>query len=162
MTEPNFVPAPPPLSHAHRAPPPHIREVHKRYQKVPLASLSQDEFLLDFGGDGVSEYHETRLRITGRIPRMRVENVCRDFEGSWKTQQGARSEEESPLGDDVLIYKHSSVPGNYSSASPHIAGVVNSHLLCFRLLYNPLPPLSLNPKITPPPSPIPPPLQPAT
>lgn len=117
MPESNSVPAPPPVSHAHHAPPVHIREVHKRYQKASIASLPRDEFLLDFGGNGVSEYHKTRVKDTGRIVRARVEKVFRDFESGQKTQEGTGSEGGSSL-DDILIYEHSSVPGGYSSSVP--------------------------------------------
>lgn len=163
MPAPNSVPAAPPISHAHHAPPLRIREVHKRYQKASTSSLPQDEFLLDFGSDRVSEYHKARLRVTGRIPRMRAENLFRDFEGSQETQEGVGVEDEKLLGDDILIYEHSSVPGDYSSSvSLYIAGGVSSHFLYFRLPYSLLATPSLHPKITPSPSPFPRPFQPAT
>lgn len=161
MPESNCVPAPPPVSHAHCAPPLRIREVHKIYQKVPIASLPRDEFLLDFGGDGVSEYHKARLKTTGRIPRMRAEMVFRDFESGQKTQEGAWGE-ETPLEDDNLIYEHSSVPGNYFSlVSLYKVGAVSLHILCFRFLYNPLATSPFHSKIASPPSPVSRPLQPA-
>lgn len=160
MPKSNSVPPPPPVSHAHRAPPVHIREVHKKYQKASIASLPRDEFLLDFGGNGVSEYHKTRVRDAGRIVRARAENVFRDFEGGQKTREGAGGEEESPL-DDILIYEHSSVPGDYSSSiSLYIA--VNSRILHLRFLCNPFATSSLYPEITPPPSLVPRPLEPTT
>ncbi|KAL0638807.1 hypothetical protein Q9L58_002235 [Maublancomyces gigas] len=145
MPKSNSVPPPPPVSHAHRAPPVHIREVHKKYQKASIASLPRDEFLLDFGGNGVSEYHKTRVRDVGRIVRARAENVFRDFEGGQKTQEGAGGEEESPL-DDILIYEHSSVPGFcvIPSLLPPSTQKSLLHRLLFRDLSNPQHKTNLN------------------
>lgn len=163
MPELNSIPVPPPVSHAHHAPPVRIREVHKKYQKASVSSLSQDEFLLDFGNDQVSEYHKVRLKVTGRIPGSSAERAFRDFESSRKTWEGGGAEDEKLLGDDILIYEHSSVPGDYSSSLPlHIVEIVSSHFMYFRLLYNSRATPSLHSKIPPPPSPFPRPLEPAT
>lgn len=162
MPELNSIPVPPPVSHAHHAPPLRIREVHKKYQKASISSLAQDEFLLDFGSDQVSEYHKVRLRVTGRIPGSSAEKVFRDFESSRKTWEGGGVGDEKLPGDDILIYEHSSVPGDYSSVPLHIVGLVGSHLMCFRLPYNSLATPSLHSKIPSPPSPFPRPLKPAT
>lgn len=162
MPELNSIPAPPPVSHAHHAPPLRIRDMHKKYQKASISSLSQDDFLLDFSNDRFSEYHKVRLRVTGRIPGSSAEKVFRDFESSRKTWEVGGVEDEKLLGDDILIYEHSSVPGDYSSSAPlHIVGIVSSHLMCFRLLYNPLATPSLHSKIASPPSPFPRSLEPA-
>lgn len=117
MPESGPATAPPPLSHAHHAPPPHIRGVHKKYQKASVASLQQDEFVLKFGADGVSEYHRSRLKPTGRIPRARTGKVFKKFEDGVELLGGEEAEGENPQEDDILIYEHTSVPGTIYSAS---------------------------------------------
>lgn len=110
-TPPNPAPplAPPPLSHAHHPPPLHIRECHKKYQKTPVASLPKDEFVLDFDGGGVSEYHKSRLKPIGRVSRAKVGMACRAFEG--KEALDGKEEPE----DDILIYEHDFVPGDFTT-----------------------------------------------
>lgn len=113
MPEPSPAPAPPPLSHAHHAPPPHVRDVHKKYQKASVASLPQDEFILNFSAGEVSGYHKSKLKTAGRVPRRRAERVFKDFEIGIESQKDEVGEEGSSLEDDTLIYEHSSVPGDY-------------------------------------------------
>ncbi|KAL7268645.1 hypothetical protein RUND412_008722 [Rhizina undulata] len=116
--------APPPISHAHHPPPPHIRLLHKKYQKASLQQILEDRFVLDLkpecnGCKGeslpeASEYHKQRLKIVGRIPKAKLHKIFRKFErvgeklDSIDSPQDA-DPEESEVG--ALIYEHASVPG---------------------------------------------------
>ncbi|KAI5778435.1 oxidoreductase [Geopyxis carbonaria] len=107
-------PPPPPLDHAHQAPPPHIRAIHKTLQKALRDRSPCDIPILDFAeydaatitGDPLAslpEHHRKRLMLTGRISKVQACELFRQFQGSGEIDGGAEG--------DVPVFEHSSVPG---------------------------------------------------
>ncbi|KAH0614756.1 uncharacterized protein H6S33_000392 [Morchella sextelata] len=110
-------PAPPPLSHAHHTAPPHIRAIHKTYQKLSLPALSHDPHILDLAASAdtpAREWHARHVKIVGHVPAERAIRAFKAFRAA-AGEEAAGSEEEEGEGEgvvgDAAIYEHDFVPG---------------------------------------------------
>jgi hypothetical protein len=100
---PSPPPPPPPLEHAHLPPPPHIRALHKSFQK---SSAADGTPLLDLSGE-ICEHHRQRLKLAYSIPYPRLSSLSLEEDGP---QCG------STVGAERPVYTHASVPGSFAYA----------------------------------------------
>ncbi|KAA8909964.1 hypothetical protein FN846DRAFT_898150 [Sphaerosporella brunnea] len=113
---PTATPPPPPLGHAHHAPPDHIRAFHKKLQRAGPDAWPEDIAVLDFDQYDASaddplrrfpEYHRKRLKLEATLSRDHLDRVFSRFE--------AVAGGGVPLGaedaGDVPVFTHDSVPG---------------------------------------------------
>ena len=118
-------PPPPPVSHAHNPPPPGIRALHKRYQKLPLATLDADPEILDFSR--LSEVHSPHIHIVSRLRRRKLQQIFEEFAHPDTLAQsiGDSDEDEDEGGspNDRLIYEHDLLPGTRPSGRANIDNI---------------------------------------
>ncbi|KAH8153987.1 uncharacterized protein LAJ45_01754 [Morchella importuna] len=109
-------PEPPPLSHAHHTAPPHIRAIHKTYQKLPVPALAHDRHILDLAAAAADtparQWHAPHLKLVGYVPGERARGAFSAFRGA--AGCGDDDEEEAAGGGGrggAAIYEHDFVPG---------------------------------------------------
>ncbi|RPB13654.1 hypothetical protein P167DRAFT_558337 [Morchella conica CCBAS932] len=103
-------PEPPPLSHAHHTAPPHIRAIHKTYQKLPVPALAHDRHILDLAAAAADtparQWHAPHLKLVGYVPGLQIIPSLLPP----RTQRTLLS---------ALLHKHLSNPEHATNLHPH-------------------------------------------
>lgn len=84
---------------AHEAPPPYIKDIFKKYQKIKPTDIGTDDGIIDFR----REEANNALR---REPVISSFNICTSFE-TFQLQDGTAISEVP----DAQVYSHENLPG---------------------------------------------------
>ncbi len=88
-----------PLLDAHEAPPPRLKELYKRYQKLTLEDLNVDPKVIDFNRARLCD----DMEILKPVPSAHLESIFNRFV--------KESDNHLSITQDSLVYGHKRLPG---------------------------------------------------